>query len=104
MEISVNKSLTSAEKKARAAVRDMTSVYRDFKNRHCGKDALLVRKKFAVKDVCYRKSQPDAELFRFELAFDAEMYMLLLLAAGIGVWLTWRLARHRRKKHIPSEK
>ena len=96
MEISVEKRLTAAEKKAKAAVRDMTSVYKDFKKHHCGKDALLVRKKFAMKDVCYRRSQPDVELFRWELAFDAEMYVLLLLMAGAGVWIAWHMSRCRK--------
>jgi len=96
MEISVEKRLTAAEKKAKNAVRDMTSVYKDFRKHHCGKDALLVRKKFAMKDVCYRRNQPDVEVFRWELAFDAEMYVLLLLIAGAGIWFAWRLSRCRR--------
>ena len=98
MEKSMEKTLMLAEKKAKTALRDMTSLYDDFRKKHPMKDALLVRKKFAMKDVCFRKNQPEVEVFRCELAFDLEMYVLLLLLAGTGVWLTWRWRRLRRRK------
>ncbi|MBQ8186247.1 MAG: hypothetical protein IJX93_05700 [Clostridia bacterium] len=96
MEKSMEKALDSAGKKAKTAVREMTSLYDDFRKTHPAKDALCVRKKFAMKDVCFRKNQPDVEVFRWELAFDVEMYVLLLLLAGTGVWLTWRWAQCRK--------
>ena len=92
----VEKGLTAAGKQAKAAVHDMKCVYRDFRKHHCGKNALMVRKKFAMKDVCFRRDCPETEVFRWELAFDVEMYVLLLLLAGAGVWCAWHLSRWRR--------
>lgn len=103
MEKSMEKTLMLAEKKAKSAVREMTSVYDDFRKKHPMKDALLVRKKFAMKDVCFRKNQPDVEVFRCELAFDVEMYVLILLLAGTGVWLAWKYRRLRRRRMTASD-
>lgn len=104
MEKSMKKTLMLAEKKAKSAVRDMTSVYDDFRKKHpCRKDALLVRKKFAMKDVCFRKDQPDAEVFRWELAFDVELYVLLLVLAGAGVWCMWKYAQCRKIRRRMQE-
>ena len=87
-----------AAKKAGKAVREMTSLYDDFRKKHCAKDALLVRKKFAMKDVCYRRNQPDCEVFRCELAFDVEMYVIFTMLAALGLWFAWRYARYRKKR------
>ncbi len=92
----MEKRLISVSDRAKEAARDMTCVYKDFKKHHCGKDALLVRKKFAMKDVCFRRDQPDVEVFRWELAFDVEMYVLLLILAGAGVWCMWHLSRWKK--------
>lgn len=63
---------------------------------------LMVRKKFQMKDVYFRHDLPEQELFRCELAFDTEVYVLLLIAAAILLLGICRLcsavsdARHRR--------
>ena len=85
-------------KKAEKAVREMTSLYDDFRKKHCAKDALLVRKKFAMKDVCYHRDRPDAEVFRWELAFDVEMYVVFAMLAALGLWFAWRCARYRKMR------
>lgn len=96
MEKSMEKALETAGKKAKTAVKEMTSVYDDFRKKHPAKDALCVRKKFAMKDVCFRKDAPDVEVFRWELAFDVELYALMLILCGAGIWLTIRWAQCRK--------
>ena len=44
---------------------------------------LIVRKKFQMKDVYFRRDLPEREVFRCELAFDTELYVLLLIAAAV---------------------
>lgn len=44
---------------------------------------LMVRKKFQMKDVYFRRDLPEQEVFRCELAFDTELYVLLLIAAAV---------------------
>jgi len=51
---------------------------------------LIVRKKFQMKDVYFRRDLPEQEVFRCELAFDTELYVLLLIAAAL---LSWRIVR-----------
>lgn len=54
---------------------------------------LIVRKKFQMKDVYFRRDLPEREVFRCELAFDTELYVLLLIAAGLLLWIVCRLCR-----------
>ena len=66
---------------------------------------LMVRKKFQMKDVYFRRDLPEQEVFRCELAFDTELYVLLLLAAFLLLCVICRIAssmsrlrdRHRAK-------
>ncbi len=54
---------------------------------------LIVRKKFQMKDVYFRRDLPEREVFRCELAFDTELYVLLLIAAALLLWIVCRLCR-----------
>ena len=52
---------------------------------------LIVRKKFQMKDVYFRRDLPEREVFRCELAFDTELYVLLLIAAAVLLFALCRL-------------
>ena len=53
--------------------KNAASVYDGYKKQN----PLMMRKKLSMKDVVYKKDEPDTELFRFELAWDTELYVLL---------------------------
>ncbi len=53
--------------------KNAASVYDGYKK----KNPLMMRKKMAIKDVVFRKNEPDCEVLRFELAWDTELYVLL---------------------------
>lgn len=54
---------------------------------------LLVRKKLQMKDVWFRRDQPDVELFRTELAFDVELYVILIAVLVGTVYLFYKIVR-----------
>ena len=54
---------------------------------------LIVRKKFQMKDVYFRRDLPEREVFRCELAFETELYVLLLVAAALLLWIVCRMCR-----------
>ncbi len=58
---------------------------------------LMVRKKFQMKDVYFRRDLPEKEVFRCELAFDTELYVLLLAAAAILVCVICKMCRAASK-------
>lgn len=62
---------------------------------------LMVRKKFQMKDVYFRRDLPEQEVFRCELAFDTELYVLLLIAAALLLCMICRLcsAVSRAREH-----
>jgi len=53
---------------------------------------LLMRKKFQMKDVFFRRNEPDRELLRWELAFDLEWYVLLIALRAVGVCVLCKIA------------
>ena len=66
-----------------------------------------MRKKMEIKDVYFRKDEPDRDLLRFELAFDFEEYfiiaagviLLLIVARGITKWSRrWETRKAYKKK------
>lgn len=62
---------------------------------------LLMRKKFGIKDVYYRRDNPEEELFRFELAFDVEQYVLISAAVCLVILIALKIARcagHMKEK------
>jgi len=61
-------------KKTVQTVRSVTGAYDRFKK----SNPLMMRKKFAMKDVLFRRNQPDTELLRAEFAFDVELYVILV--------------------------
>ena len=60
-------------------------------------DPILVRKKMELKDIYYRKSEPKKELFRFEIAFDTEQYLVIVAAVCIFVMLWCSIAKSAHK-------
>lgn len=69
--------------KIRKNAEKVTSVFDHFKS----DNPLLVRKKFQMKDVCFRKNHPEVELFRWEIAWDAELYVLFLVLTVLSAFL-----------------
>ncbi len=74
-------------------VKQFSAAFEHFKN---DTNPLMVRKKFQMKDVYFRRDLPEQEVFRCELAFDTELYVLLLAAAALSVLLVCRLCRAGR--------
>ncbi len=61
-------------------------------------DPLLMRKKFSVKDVYFRRGCPEHEVFRFEIAFDTEIYVILAAVATGAICALCALAHCRKKR------
>ena len=68
-----------------------------------GKNPLLVRKKFDMKDVYFRKDAPDVELFRFEMGGDMELWVLALGGALLAALLIRRILRIGRRMRARRE-
>ena len=84
-----------AKKNVVQTFRSVTGAYDRFKN----SNPLLMRKKFAMKDVFFRRDRPDVELFRAEIAFDLELYVIIIaiLVGSLCLFLkTVRFLEHRR--------
>ena len=84
-----------ATKNAVQTFRSVSGAFDCFKN----DNPLMMRKKFAMKDVFFRKDHPETELFRTEIAFDLELYVILiaLLVTSLCLLLkTVRFIEHRR--------
>lgn len=69
--------------------KNAASVYDGYRKQN----PLMMRKKMAVKDVVFRKDDPDTELFRLELAWDTEMYVLLAALIFLLVLLGCKICR-----------
>ncbi len=65
-------------------------------------DPVVVRKSFSMKDVVYRKNSPECEIWRSEVHFDRDIYMIFLVLAVSGA-VTYVTARRLWKKCIRSE-
>lgn len=68
-----------------------------------GKNPLLVRKKFDMKDVYFRKDAPDVELFRFEMGGDVELWVLALGGALLAALLIHRILMIGRRMRARRE-
>jgi len=71
----------------RKLTKNAASVYDGYKK----KNPLMARKKLSVKDVVFRRNDPDTELFRLELAWDTELYVLLALLLLLAVLAAWKI-------------
>ena len=60
-------------------------------------DPVVVRKSFSMKDVVYRKNTPDCEIWRSEVHFDRDIYMIFLVLAVSGA-VTYVAVRRLLKK------
>ena len=47
-------------------------------------DPVVVRKTFSMKDVVYRKNSPECEIWRSEVHFDRDIYMIFLVLVISG--------------------
>lgn len=61
---------------------------------------LLMRKKFQMKDVWFRRDQPDVELFRTEIAFDVELYVILVALLAGTVCLFYKIVRCLERQRV----
>ena len=95
-----------AARAAEAAARGSREIGGRLLERYGGTNPLLVRKKFGMQDVYYRRKDPRKELFRIEMDCDAELWVPALAAALLLFCLAWkissigkrmRLRRARRK-------
>lgn len=59
-----------------------------------------MRKKMEVKDVYFRKNEPDREVVRFELAFDFEQYFIVAAGAIILLVLLCKIAKWAKKREM----
>ncbi len=75
-------------------MKKMTSAFDGFRK----DNPLLMRKKFQMKDVYFRKDDPDHEALRFELAFDLEFYVIII-AAILAVLLFAAKIKKQAKRH-----
>jgi hypothetical protein len=69
-------------------------------DRFGGKNPLLVRKKFEMQDVYYRKKEPDKELFRIEMGCDMELWVLALGAAILLFCIAHKLSKIEERRRI----
>ena len=69
--------------------KNAASVYDKYKKQN----PLMMRKKISVKDTVYRKDDPAAELFRFELVYNAELYVLLVILICLVIFAVYKLCR-----------
>jgi len=69
--------------------KNAASVYDGYKKQN----PLMMRKKLSMKDVVYRKDEPDTELFRLELSFDTELYVLLALLCCFVFLAAYKLCK-----------
>lgn len=58
-----------------------------------GKNPLLVKKKLEMQDIYYRRRDPDTELFRFEVAWNAELWVLAFGAALLFFLIAYKLSK-----------
>ncbi len=69
--------------------KDAASVYDGYKKGN----PLMMRKKMTMKDVVFRRDEPDREVFRMELAWDCELYILLAFLLLIVVFAAYKIAK-----------
>lgn len=63
---------------------------------------LMIRKKFEMKDVMFRHDQPDVEVFRTEIAFDVQLYFILIALLCTAVCIFLKITHYLEKKHLQS--
>ncbi len=82
----------------KSLVKQTSAAFDRFRN---DANPLIVRKKFQMKDVYFRRDLPEREVFRCELAFDTELYVLLLIVAAVLLFALCRLcsAVSRAREH-----
>lgn len=69
--------------------KNAASVYDGYKKQN----PLMMRKKMTVKDVVFRRDEPDTEMFRLELAWDTELYVLLAVLIFLVIVLGCKICR-----------
>ena len=69
--------------------KNAASVYDGYKKQN----PLMMRKKLSMKDVVYKKDEPDTELFRLELSLDTELYVLLALLLLAVLFAAYKISK-----------
>jgi len=59
---------------------------------------LLVRKQFQMKDVYFRRNSPKNEILKFELSFDFEQYVIVLLLIASGMYIVLKIMHGFRRR------
>ncbi|MBR3998430.1 MAG: hypothetical protein IKI93_08825 [Clostridia bacterium] len=85
-------------KKSVQTIRSVTGAYDRFKK----SNPLMMRKKFAMKDVLFRRDQPDTELMRAEFAFDVELYVILVALLVGSLCLVLKTVRFRERRRTAA--
>ena len=62
------------------AIKDAENAYRAYLDG----DPLMVRKTMSLRDVAYRKSSPDKEVWHAELSFDRDFCFAFLAGAAVA--------------------
>lgn len=87
---------TVGKKMIQTTARSVSEAYDRFRN----DNPLLMRKKFQMKDVWFRRDQPDTELFRTEIAFDVELYVILIALLAGAVYLFYKIVRCLERQRV----
>ncbi len=69
--------------------KNAASVYDGYKKQN----PLLMRKKLSIRDTVYRKDEPERELFRFELSWDTEWYVLLGVLVCLILFAAYKMSK-----------
>ena len=60
-------------------------------------DPVIVKKTFSMKDVVYRKNTPECEIWRSEVHFDRDIYMIFLVLAASGAVMYFTVRKLLKK-------
>ncbi len=69
--------------------KNAASVYDGYKKNN----PLMMRKKMTVKDVMFRRDEPERELFHLELSWDTELYVLLAVLILFVIFAIYKVCR-----------
>ena len=75
------------------AAQKTASVFDGIKQRRFIRNPLMIRKKMTVKDIIFRKDDPDREIIRLELSYDMEWFMLLAALILLLIYITIKIGK-----------
>jgi len=59
---------------------------------------LMMRKKLSVTDVVFRKDDPDTDVFKLELSYDMELYLLIIMLVIALMFMSRKICRIFRRR------